>query len=393
MTDAAVSVTQSAVERFTERYLSSIGCGIEMRDDRWVITVPESVDTTLSDGDFTLTLTDTPDEEGSAKPLHPESALFQQILSEACERCPTGELSIETDDTDVEIPTWLQESDVEVEDATFTPYYDRTAVVFLFQVSIETVSEYQRELLRAIAIDPRSGEHLPKLEEVFLRLTSLEVNSTTRNQSELTKSDVQSLLDTARNQLIDRIQALIDEIHDEASRAADAEVEEFRKMQQQRIDELKKTHSNLSSKIDGLGETINSGEEDERVQALKERKELKSKYEEIDTKLGELRERRDQGFPEKQQEIRERHALDIRTTPLTVTQVEYERGEVELSLLEDGRNQTVTVGYGSGIGITEKVQCSSCDRCLSEQNPLQTIRDGLQCVKCVPSENTELPKS
>jgi len=387
MTNAAVSVTQSAVERFTEQYLRSLGCSIEIREDRWEVTIPDGANTAISSGNLLLIPADDPNEEEGAEPLHPESAFFQQILSEAGERCPTGKLSIETADTEVEIPAWLENSVVEAEEIRFTPYYDRTAVVFLFQVSIETVSEYQREFLRAIAVDTRSEECLPKLEEVFLRLTSLDRNSTTSNPSELEKSDVRSLLDPARDQLLERIQELVDEVHEEASRAADAEVEEYRQMQQQRIEEMEEEHSNLSSKIDQLSEAINGGEQEERVRALKERKELNSEYDEIDAKLGELRERRDQGFPERQREIRERHALDIRATPLTMTQVEYERGEIELELIEDEVGRTVTVGYGSGVGMTEEVRCSSCNRKLSHQNPLRTIKSGLQCAECAPSDD------
>jgi hypothetical protein len=385
MTDAAVSVTQSAVERFTEQYLRSLGCGIEVHEDKWEVTVPEGADTALSSGELTLVPADDPTEEESAEPLHPESALFQQIISEAGDRCPTGTLSIETKDAEVEIPAWLENSVVEVEETTFTPYYDRTAVVFLFQLSIETVSEYQREFLRAIAVDTRSEECLPKLEEEFLRLTSLDGNPTTSKQLGLEKSDIRALLAPAQSQLLERIQRLVDEVHEEASRAADAEVEEYRQMQQQRIKEVEEEHSNLSSKIDELNEAINEGDQEERVRALKQRKELKSDYDEIDAELSELRERRDQGFPEKQREIRERHALDVRTTPLTVTQVEYERGEIEIDLKEDETVQTVTAGYGSGVGLTEAVRCSSCNRELSDQNPLRSIKGGLRCGDCAPT--------
>jgi len=382
MTDAALSVTQSAVERFAEQYLQSLGCDIDMTENRWEVTVPDGANTALSAGDLTLILGEDPEEGDSAESLHSESNLFQQMLSEAGERCPTGKLSIETEDSEVEIPTWLQKSDVNVGAATFTPYYDRTAVVFLFQVSIETVSEYQRELLRAIAVDTRSEESLPRLEETFLRLTSVEANTTTDNHTQLKKSDVRSLTDTARNQLINRTQSVVDEIHEEASRAADAEVEEYRQMQQQRIQELEKKYSNLSSKIGDLSEKINSSDPKDRVHRLKERKDLKSEYDEVDAKLSELRERREQGFPERQREIRERHALDVRTTPLTLTEVEYERGEIEFELIDDGKVHSVTFGYGSGTGITDEVLCSSCGQEFTNQNPIVSLGDGLLCMEC-----------
>jgi hypothetical protein len=387
MTDAAISVTQSAVELFTEQYLLSLGCDIERHEDEWDATIPGGVETALAPGEHTLRLGNDSAEGEDVELLHPESGLFQRLLSEAGERCPTGKMTVEAADTDVEIPAFLQNSDVRVKDARFTPYYDRTAVVFLFKVSIETVSEYQQELLRAIAVDTRSGELLPRLEDVFLQSTSLEGDSSTSDQSDLNPADVRPHLDTGRNQLIDRTQSLIDEIHEEASRAADAEVEEFRQMQQQRIEELEEKHSTLSSKIDELSEAIDSSGQEARVRALKERKEVKAEYDEIDAELTDLRERRDQGFPERQQEIRERHALDVRTTPLTVTQVEYERGEVELDLAEGDTVRTVTAGYGSGVGLTEEVRCSSCDRALSDEDPLRTIRGGLRCRDCTSASN------
>lgn len=387
MTEAAVPVTASAVERFTEQYLRSLGCTIEQREDRWEVTVPEGADTAISTGNLTLVCGDDHDEENSVKFLHPESTFFQQLLSEAGECCPSGKVVIDTKTTEVELPGWLKASDVEVNAAQFTPYYDRTAVVFLFDVSIETVSEYQSEFLRAIAVDVRSAEPLPQLEETFLRSTALDGTTITSSHAELTKDDVGPLLETARNHLVNRIQPQIDEIHQEASRAADVEVEEYRQLQQQRIEELEEKYSTLSSKLNALSQDINSGEQEERVEALKERKILKSEYDTVDAELSELRDRRDRGFPQRQQEIRERHALDVRVTPLTVTQVEYERGEIDFELSEGKVVRTVTVGYGSGIGLTEQVSCSSCNRGFTEQHSLQTIKGGLHCEECASAKN------
>ena len=153
-------------------------------------------------------------------------------------------------------------------------------------------------------------------------------------------------------------------------------------MQQQRIQELQEEHSNLSSKINDLSEKINTGDEDSHVQALRERKELKSEYEELDETLNELQERRDSGFPNRQREIRERHSLDVKVTPLTLTEIEYERGEIDLELVDGSSHRTVTLGYGSGIGVADTVRCSSCERELTGGNPLQTISNGLICERC-----------
>jgi len=381
MTDAAVPVTQSAVEAFTEQYLRRLGCNIDKQGNRWTIDTPDEVESELLTESLTLVCGDDVDEE-TAEPLHPESPFFQTLLSEASDRTPTGRIALQTEETDIRIPDWLRVSDIELRDSDFTPYYDRTAIVVLFQVSIETVSEYQTELLRAVAVDTRSKDHLPALEQTFLEIASLDANTPTSDQADITPSDVQPLLETAREQVVERAQDTIDEIHQEASRAADAEVEEFRQMQQQRIQELEAQQSNLSEKIEDLSDRISSSDEGERVDALKERKELKTEYDDVDAELSDLRHRRDQGFPDRQREIRGRHALDVRVKPLTVTEVEYERGEIELKLTVEEQNHTITVGYGNGVGVTETVRCGSCGNPFSESLPLDTIEKGLWCEDC-----------
>ena len=385
MTDTAVPVTQSAVEIFTEQYLRTLGCDIDKHDNRWAVTTPNEVDSELLTDSLTL-VCGSDVNDGTAEELHPESPFFQTLLTEASERTPTGKISLDTDDATVQIPEWLQENGIEVSSADFTPYYDRTALVVLLRVSIETVSEYQTELLRAVALDTRSEEFLPTLEETFLQIASSDNEAETSKPMDMQAADIQPLLDTAREEVVDRIQETIDEIHQEASRAADAEVEEFRQMQQQRIQELEEQLSNLSARIDNLRQQINSSDEDERVEALKERKELKTEYEDVDTELDDLRQRRDQGFPERQREIRARHALDVQVKPLTITEVEYESGELEVALATDEHTWDFVAGYGTGVGITEAVNCSKCGKEFTETNPVRDIARGLICLDCYRQE-------
>lgn len=91
---------------------------------------------------------------------------------------------------------------------------------------------------------------------------------------------------------------------------------------------------------------------------------------------------RDRGFPQRQREIRGRHSLDVNVTPLTLTEVEYERGEADLELTDGRTSRTVTIGYGSGVGVTDTIRCSSCEQELTERNPLQTISNRLRCQGC-----------
>lgn len=384
MTDAAVPVTQSVVERFTEQYLTTLGCHIEKEGTQWDVTIPDEVDIGFASRRLVLVCeTDPSKVDEGAEALHPESSIFQSLVAEASERNPTGKISIGSDSTQVETPSWLEKGGVSVQTANFTPYYDRTAIVVFYQISIETVSEYQQELLRTVALDVRSSDRLPGLEDSLLRITSPEDEPRSSEPLELDNERVSRLVEDGSETVVSQVQPQIDEIHQEASRAADSEVEEYRRMQQQRIEELQEKASNLSARIDDLSQSIQeSTAQEERVQSLKKRKELRSEYSEIESELEEIQQRREHGFPNKQKEIRDRHSLEVVVTPLTVTEVEYERGEIEFELVDETATRTVTVGYGSGVGLTEKIKCDSCKQQLSEHNPLLTIRNGLQCVNC-----------
>ena len=383
MTDAALSITQSAVEQFAEQYLTVVGCTVEKHGERWTVTTSEESETEVLDGEISLLCGEPSSEiDENEYELHPESTFFQELIAEASERSPTGKIALSSESTQVEMPPWILESDVDVNSATFSLYYDRTAVVLLYRISIETVSEYQTELLRAVAVDTRSMDPLPKLEDTFLQTVSSPA-SIESSPVGFERSEALNLIEQTREVVVDRVQPTIDEIHQEASRAADAEVEEYRQLQQQRIEELEEKTTRLSAQVNALGKSIQeSNTQNEHMQALEKRKELKSEHENVESELETLRHRRDQGFPEKQREIRGRHALEVVVTPLTVTQVEYERGELELELQEQGVSQSLTVGYGDGVGVTEEVRCKSCNQLLTESNPIRTIHDGIRCSRC-----------
>ncbi|WP_336022474.1 hypothetical protein [Halobellus salinisoli] len=386
MTDAALPITQSAVEQFADRYLRSLGSTIEKHGDKWEVTIPEQADTEISSGQLVLFCGETATELGeNERQLHPDSSFFQEIVTEASTRQPTGKIILSSEDTQVEIPSWLQGDNINVNDATFTPYYDRSAIAILYRISVETVSEYQTQLLRTTAMDIRSMERLPKLEETFLDSTLPTESQIESSLVDIEKSNLDESIARTREEIADRIQPKVDQIHQEASRAAEAEIEEYRQMQEQRIEELEERKVRLSNRVDDLSKSIQSSDAEDRVEALQKRKELKLNYEDVDTELEELRHRRDQGYPEKQREIRERHALEVGITPLTITQIEYERGEIEFELEEGTVTRALTLGYGDGIGITEELDCDYCKQTLGESNPLRTIKEGLQCSRCSSS--------
>jgi DNA repair exonuclease SbcCD ATPase subunit len=383
MTDAAVSVTQSAVEHFTEQYLRSLDCSIAKDGDRWEVTVPENAATALPPGKIVLICGDQDTQlEANQEELYPQSSFFQELLVESSESHLIGEVSVDLD-TEIELPPWLKTGGIKVKSTKFTPYYDRNAVILLYRVSIETVSEYQRELLQAVALDERTLNPLPALENEFLQQTSPGTEVVTSRTIEVDENRITDLVDETRERVVDRLHDEITEIHQEASRAADAELEEYRQMQEQRLEELEGKLSTLTANIDKLSNTLETGSSSEnRVEKLKERKQLRAEKDDIESELQDLQQQREQGFPEKQREIRDRHDLEAVVTPLTVSKVDYERGELEIELLENNTTRSMTVGYGEGIGIADEIQCEHCGEFLSKGRPLHTIKTGFVCKHC-----------
>jgi hypothetical protein len=391
MTDAALPVTQSAVEQFTEQYLTVLGCTVEKNGDTWTVGVPPSAETDVVSDSTTLYCGYDEEDAEDATLLHPESAFVQELLAEAGERAPVGQVTIPTSQTEIILPDWLTDSPVTVTETEFAPYYDRTALVVLFRVRLETVSEYQQELLRAVAVDAHSGEILPNLAETVLGVTTpgeAGIESISVGESiEPDQLEINERIDTARSHLMQDIRPTIDEIHRQASRAADRELEEYRRMQQQREQELEEEQSNLSKRIEQLSMQIDDASQEQRVQLLKQRKELRDEYDNLKSMLSDLRKRQRQGFPDQQREIRDRHALEVTVVPTTLTYVEYEQGDVEIHLEWDATTSCVTLGYGAGVGITETVNCKVCEQPLDDDRILVDWQSTPRCDQCSTSDS------
>ena len=393
MTDAAVPVTQSAVEQFTEQYLTALGCTVEKDGERWTVEVPSSAETAVVPDSTTLYRGYDEERAEEKTSLHPESAFVQELLSEAVERAPVGQVTVPTNQTGIILPNWLTDSPVTVTETEFIPYYDRTALVTLFRVRIETVSEYQQELLRAVAVDARSGEILPNLAETVLELkmqSDVTIDSSSMGESTtLDQSELEERIDTARSHLMQNIQPTIDDIHQQASRAADKELEEYRRMRQQREQELEEELSSLSARIDELSSQIEHASKEHRVQLLKERKQLREEHEEIESTLFTLQARRNQGFPDQQREIRDRHAIEVTVTPVTMTYAKREQGDIDIHIKSDTTSHVLTLGYSAGVGVIQSVQCKLCEQQLGDDRILDNCCKGPQCNRCTMDSSLE----
>jgi hypothetical protein len=371
MTDAAIPVTGRAVERFVEAYLTSLGAKIEKDGRQWSVVLPDDADTDLELDGTVLEIADDPaDVEEGAVPIAPESPFVERVLDEAADRTPVGSVSFTSDGVDIRFPPWITDGPTDVEEATFTPYYDRLAVCALFHVGIETVSEYQREELRAVAIDLNDEEERPRLAESYLDL----VNDDQRELNEGDRIDearLKDALDGAHTAVENDVSSVVLETRERATRAADIELDEYRQFVRQRRDELSDEIENLSDRIEEVNETIEAAsEQQERVDGLRKRKELQMELDDLRSEHDELSSQIETGFPEKRHEIRERHALTVRIRPVAATAISYERGDLELALQSNSTTFSRTYGYAVGVGVMEDANCERCGKPLTAENPL-----------------------
>jgi len=395
MTDATHPVTQSALETFTRDYFNGLGASIQDSDNRWQVLLPNHVNMAFTDSqEFEVLLGERDAEiDDGGVVLSPESEFAQQLLDEAAEMAPIGQLALTTNliDGGHRYPSWVTESNVSVEDSSFTPYYDRTAICVFVKIGVETVSEYQTQFLEAVTVDVESEQPLPGISEILVEgffapgesLSSETTEYGIDESLEVSSEKLASAISAGQKAAVEAVRDEITEVRQSASRSADSEFEEYRQLQEQRINELREKINRLSERLRDLTTDVDGAEsQQQRVEVLEKRRELKNEKEELETELDELLQEKKSGFAKEREKIYERHAIEITTKPVASTLVAYERGEIELSVSQGGRTDTVRAPYAIGAGVTDDVTCKSCQELLSETNHLSVTPDGIGCRSC-----------
>lgn len=386
MPDPSISITQRRAEAFAERVLTSFGADIEKREASWEIRMPPDVNDPF---EWSVLTVETPREGELAASddddaiLSPESSFFQELVDTACEIQPVASTALSDEVSTVPKPKWLDKSEVEVIDFDFTPYYDRTALVVLVKVEVETVSEFQTDLLRVTAVDLRLNECVPALAERYLEMTDIDTRSLPSFTQTIDLESVSAAIETATSDVENQLQDRIEHFREDASRAAEEELEDYRRFHEERIDELRERKESISNQIEEIGgQSPDGADRSGRVSLLRERKELRNELNQVESKLTELIDQRDAGFPKKQTKIRKRHALDVDLNPVALTLLGYERGEVSIKISGSESTISLTLPCGSGIGITEVVRCSECGELLNGNNPVEVVDTRLVGINC-----------
>ena len=391
MTDATHRVTQSTVEAFAREYLRALGGSIRENETHWRVTLPSDVDVGFaSDSTFDLLLTD--DETGDRDEfvLTPESEFTRQLLDDASGANPVGTVTLTDDLLDEEylLPEWLTNSPLTVTNASFSPYYDRTAVCLFVEIGIETVSVYQTGFLEAVSIDTSSKQPLPHLAETavdsFFDPGGCR-SARPRDAEDLTPTadGLEATLAAGREAALEGIRDELENVRRLASRAADAEFEEYRQLREQQLGDLRDELRSVTDTLTAVAvETTGVDSQKQRVESLKERKRLRSDKQRLEQRRDEHLGEKKRGYRRKRREIYERHAIAVTTKPIATTLVVYERGELALELRNGSSFGSMRVPYAIGAGVVDDVRCDRCNRLLSRDNPVRSTSDGLGCRSC-----------
>ena len=353
MTDAALPVTERAVEEFVTDYLESLGATIRKEGRRWTVSIPDESATELSLNETVIHLTaDSEEADDDAVPLAPGSGLFEQLVNDATERAPLGSVALTGDDIEFDTPDWAASDSVEITGQEFTPYYDRDALCVLFHVGIETVSEYQRDLLRSVAVDLTDYEPRPRLAQTCLNLSEQSGAPPFETGHTIGDNEIVKAMSACREVVEGAIDPEVREVRQKATRAATVEIEEHRQYLRQQRDELKDETKRLADRVDELSGTIDAASErQERLERLRKRKEFRSELAELRDKLDDVRDSLDRDLPEKRGAIRDRHALTVRIRPVTATAVTYERGDLDISVRDGSCSATLTCDYAGAVRV------------------------------------------
>ncbi len=395
MTDASHPVTQSALETFARDYFNGLGASVQESGEQWQVRLPSHVTVAFADSqEFTVLLgkrdAETDDDDVV---LSPESEFTQQLLDEAAEMAPIGQLALTNDliDGGHRYPPWVTESDVSVVDSNFSPYYDRTAVCVFVKIGVETVSEYQTQFLQAVTVDIESEQRLPGISEILVEgffapggsLTAGKTEDDLNGSSRVSSEKLATAISAGQEAAVEAVGKEIAEVRHSASRSADSEFEEYRQLQEQRINELRSEIDRLSDLLQDLATDVDGAEsQQQRVEALEKRRELKDEKEALGNELEELLQEKKNGFAQEREHIYDRHAIEITAKPIASTIVVYERGEIELTVSQDDQADSIRAPYAVGAGITDDVVCDSCQEQFSERNHLTIKTDGIGCQFC-----------
>lgn len=358
------------IKRFTKSVLEEHGAEINRSNNaKWSVTFPDELSQRLEREHGTLVF-DAADRELGAGDLlvQPGTTVFSALLDLVQRTESIGRVELTEDTLQVNPPSVLHESDLDVSVSDFSKQTSDFALAFHFRVQFETPSSFHSEEMFSVTVDPETQTRLP---ELTARLTShlpqlLEENNE-HNPREVPETKVQQAFEEAQQAVIDQARPTVSEIQDEADESANERITEISDWYEQRREELDQQLEEQREEIQKWREKRRKARKDStRRKYIQNRKEAEQELERLQEEVEQKKQELDREETEEIDEVIERNEVTVDVSLLGVTEITYVRGTLALDVRSGHAEAEVDVSYLPATDEFRGLDCQVCSQDLTD---------------------------
>jgi hypothetical protein len=358
------------IKRFTQSVLEEYEADIDRSNSaKWQVTFPDELAERLDREHGTLVF-DAADRELGAGDLlvQPGTTVFSALLDLVQQPGSIGRLRLTEDSLQVNPPSVLRESDLEVEVTNFSKRTSDFALAFHFRVQFETPSSFHNEEMFTVTVDPDTQTRLP---ELTARLTShlpqLLQQNNEHSSRDISQANIQQAFEEAQQAVIDRSRPIVSDIRDDADESASERIGEISDWYEQRREELDQQLKEQRSEIRKWKKKRRKARKDStRREYIRNRKEAEEELERLQKEVQRKKQELDEEESEEIDEVIERNEVNVDVTLLGVTEVTYVHGTLALELDSGHATADVNISYLPATDEFRGLDCYVCSHDLTD---------------------------
>ncbi|MFB6197676.1 MAG: hypothetical protein ABEI52_05325, partial [Halobacteriaceae archaeon] len=273
-----------------------------------------------------------------------------------------GRLELTEDTLQVNPPSVLHESALDVSVSDFSKQTSDFALTFHFRVQFETPASFHSEEMFSVTVDPETQTRLP---ELTARLTShlpqlLEENNEHKPR-EVSDHHIQQAFEEAQQAVIDQARPIVSEIQDEADESANERIGEISDWYEQRREELDQQLEEQRKEVRKWKKKRRKARKDStRRKYIQNRKEAEEELERLQKEVEEKKRELDREETEEIDEVIERNEVTVDVSLLGVTEITYIRGILTLDVSSGHSETEVGVSYLPATDEFRGLDCNVC---------------------------------
>lgn len=358
------------IKRFTKSVLEEHGAEIDRSNSaKWSVTFPDDLSQRLEREHGTLVFDPADRELGAGDLLvQPGTTVFSALLDLVQQPESIGRLKLTEDTMQLNPPSVLHESELDVSVSEFSKQTSDYALAFHFRVQFETPSSFHNEEMFSVTVAPETKTRLP---ELTARLTShlpqlLEENNE-HSPREVSETKVQQAFEEAQQAVIDQSRSIVSEIQDEADESANERIAEISDWYKQRRGELEQQLKHQQEEVwKWQKKRRNARKDSTRRKYIQNRKEAEQELERLEKEVKQKKQELDREETEEIDEVIERNEVTVDVSLLGVTEITYVRGTLEMDVRSGHAEAEVDVSYLPATDEFRGLDCHMCSQDLTD---------------------------